>query len=149
MTGRGPSGHAGIAAGAIAAAELATAAGEILLEIRSHGASGDALGAAGDAGSQDFIAAELVRRFPAGAVLSEEATDTNERLTASRIWIIDPLDGTREFSEPPREDWAVHVALVENGTLVHGAVALPAWTHARLRQPAPAPPHRAPRPDSS
>ena len=111
---------------ASAAAELATAAGEILLEIRSRGAVGAELKAAGDAGSQEFLAAELARRFPGDAVLSEEATDSDARLTASRIWIIDPLDGTREFSEPPREDWAVHVALVEKGALVHGAVALPA-----------------------
>lgn len=123
MTGRGPSGHAGIAAGAIAAAELATAAGEILLEIRSHGASGDALGAAGDAGSQDFIAAELVRRFPADGPLRrghrhERTPDCLAHLDhRSSRW--DP-----RILRAPAEDWAVHVALVENGTLVHGAVAL-------------------------
>jgi 3'(2'), 5'-bisphosphate nucleotidase len=59
-------------------------------------------------------------------VLSEEAKDDHARLSASRVWIVDPLDGTREFGEPPRTDWAVHVALVEDGVPVAGAVALPA-----------------------
>ena len=59
-------------------------------------------------------------------MLSEEAADDKSRLTARRVWIIDPLDGTREFSEPPRDDWAVHVALWEDGDLVAGAVAQPA-----------------------
>ncbi|MFV2039905.1 MAG: 3'(2'),5'-bisphosphate nucleotidase CysQ, partial [Acidimicrobiales bacterium] len=63
---------------------------------------------------------------PADAVLSEEGSDDPSRLTAARVWIIDPLDGTREFGEPPRTDWAVHVALVENGRPTAGAVALPA-----------------------
>jgi 3'(2'), 5'-bisphosphate nucleotidase len=81
---------------------------------------------AGDAAAQRFIAAQLSARFAADAVLSEEAADDGDRLTNRRVWIIDPLDGTREFSEPPRDDWAVHVALVEDGALVAGAVALPA-----------------------
>src|SRR5699024_3350365 len=63
---------------------------------------------------------------PGDAVLSEEAPDDSARLAADRVWIIDPLDGTREFSERPRDDWAVHVALWERGTLVAGAGALPA-----------------------
>jgi 3'(2'), 5'-bisphosphate nucleotidase len=74
---------------------------------------------------------ELVAEHrPDDAVLSEEALETAEdktaRLRASRVWIIDPLDGTREFSEVPREDWAVHVALWQDGDLVAGAVAQPA-----------------------
>src|ERR687897_985471 len=62
----------------------------------------------------------------ADGLLSEEASDDKSRLTARRVWIIDPLDGTREFSEPPRDDWAVHVALWQDGELVAGAVAQPA-----------------------
>ena len=57
------------------------------------------------------------------------ATVAGELLTASRVWIIDPLDGTREFSEPPRDDWAVHVALWQDGELVAGAVAQPGLGH--------------------
>ena len=63
---------------------------------------------------------------PDDAVLSEEGADDPVRLASSRVWIVDPLDGTREFSERPRDDWAVHVALWEEGRLVAGAVTLPA-----------------------
>ena len=62
---------------------------------------------------------------PDDAVLSEEGKDDHVRLSSRRVWIIDPVDGTREFSEPPREDWAVHVALWADGDLVAGAVAQP------------------------
>ncbi|HYF45424.1 MAG TPA: 3'(2'),5'-bisphosphate nucleotidase CysQ, partial [Acidimicrobiales bacterium] len=62
---------------------------------------------------------------PDDAVLSEESVDDPVRLERSRVWIIDPLDGTREYGEPPRDDWAVHVALTEDGTPTAGAVALP------------------------
>jgi 3'(2'), 5'-bisphosphate nucleotidase len=108
-----------------AAVEIASLAGARLVEVRNRGGATDELKAAGDAASQDVIAAELKRRFPMDAVLSEEAADESDRLTNRRVWIVDPLDGTREFSEPPRDDWAVHVALVEDGELVVGAVALP------------------------
>jgi len=112
------------------ARDLATAAGERLLAIRaqSGGDPGaiDQLRKAGDLGSQAFLAAELGRARPADAVLSEEAVDDPKRLAADRVWIIDPLDGTREFGEAGRVDWAVHVALWENGDLTAGAVALPA-----------------------
>lgn len=111
---------------AAAAAEIATSAGTRLLEIRAEGGSADGLKAAGDAAAQEVISAALGIRFPGDAILSEEAADTPARLNSRRVWIIDPLDGTREFSEPPRADWAVHVALVEDGVLVAGAVALPA-----------------------
>jgi 3'(2'), 5'-bisphosphate nucleotidase len=111
---------------ATAAAEIATAAGDLLVELRARGGESAALKDAGDATSQRYIAAELARRFPSDAVLSEEAADDSNRFTNRRVWIIDPLDGTREFSEPPRDDWAVHVALVEDGVLAIGAVALPA-----------------------
>jgi 3'(2'), 5'-bisphosphate nucleotidase len=114
------------------AAELAGLAGERLLRLREQlGPPGSAaamerLRRAGDAGSQEFLAAELASRRPADAVLSEEAADNPARLTADRVWIIDPLDGTREFGEAGRTDWAVHVALWERGQLTAGAVALPA-----------------------
>jgi 3'(2'), 5'-bisphosphate nucleotidase len=111
---------------ALAAADIATIAGARLVEVRAAGGAGDALKAAGDAASQRVMANELARWFPADAILSEEADDDSDRLTNRRVWIVDPLDGTREFSEVPRDDWAVHVALVEDGELVAGAVALPA-----------------------
>jgi 3'(2'), 5'-bisphosphate nucleotidase len=67
----------------------------------------------------------LAEHRPDDAVLSEEGKDVKARLQARRVWIVDPLDGTREFSEPPRDDWAVHVALWQDGELVAGAVAQP------------------------
>lgn len=109
-----------------AAAELATAAGELLLKVRSNGATGTALKDAGDGAAQELLAELLAQRFPDDAVLSEEAVDDKGRLGAERVWIIDPLDGTREFAELDRVDWAVHVALVVGGELTVGAVALPA-----------------------
>ena len=108
------------------AAWLATTAGERLLEVRGEGLTGRELKDAGDRAAQDLLARLLAEHRPGDAVLSEEALDDKARLTASRVWIIDPLDGTREFSEPPREDWAVHVALWQDGDLTAGAVAQPA-----------------------
>jgi len=124
-----------------AAADIATAAGRLLLEVRAQGLAGDELKAAGDARSEEYIAAALASAFPGDAVLSEEAADDPARLTNPRVWIIDPLDGTREFSEVDRADWAVHVALVEQGELVAGAVALPAQgvTLSTTEPPPPAP----------
>ncbi|CAM3419875.1 3'(2'),5'-bisphosphate nucleotidase CysQ [Nocardioides dubius] len=98
----------------------------MLLEVRTQGLEGRELKDAGDRAAQDVLAALLAKHRPDDAVLSEEATDDAARLSASRVWIIDPLDGTREFSEPPRDDWAVHVALWQDGELVAGAVAQPA-----------------------
>ncbi|MCU1365285.1 MAG: putative inositol monophosphatase [Ilumatobacteraceae bacterium] len=109
-----------------AAADIATIAGALLLDIRAAGGPTDGLKASGDRGSHELIMGELARRFPHDAVLSEEGTDSAARLGRPRVWIVDPLDGTREFSEPPRTDWAVHVALVVDGVLTVGAVALPA-----------------------
>jgi 3'(2'), 5'-bisphosphate nucleotidase len=112
----------------VLARDLATGAGERLLSLRAAGASSPAerLRRGGDLGSQQFLAESLTRLRPEDAVLSEEAADDLVRLSASRVWIIDPLDGTREFGEPGRVDWAVHVALWEHGELTAGAVALPA-----------------------
>ncbi len=105
-------------------------AGEVLLDVRAKaeqtGLAGKALKDAGDAAAQQVLAAVLAEHRPDDAVLSEEAEDDPTRLSARRVWIIDPLDGTREFSEPPRDDWAVHVALWEGGELTAGAVAQPA-----------------------
>ena len=106
--------------------DLAAEAGRRLLELRAAGGDPDAVRKAGDRQSHEFLAAELARLRPADAVLSEEGNDNNARLSASRVWIVDPLDGTREFGEPGRTDWAVHVALWELGELTAGAVALPA-----------------------
>ncbi len=108
------------------AAWLADAAGERLLEVRQQGLAGRDLKDAGDRAAQEVLARLLAEHRPDDAVLSEEAADDKSRLAASRVWIIDPLDGTREFSEPPRDDWAVHVALWEDGELTAGAVAQPA-----------------------
>jgi 3'(2'), 5'-bisphosphate nucleotidase len=105
-------------------------AGAVLLQVRAgaadNGLEGRALKDAGDAAAQEVLARVLGEHRPDDAVLSEEASDDKGRLDARRVWIIDPLDGTREFSEPPRDDWAVHVALWEDGELVAGAVAQPA-----------------------
>jgi 3'(2'), 5'-bisphosphate nucleotidase len=106
----------------------AEAAGARLLEVRRQGLEGRALKDAGDAAAQELLARLLAEHRPDDHVLSEEARDDKSRLDADRVWIIDPLDGTREFSEPPRDDWAVHVALWERsaGDLTAGAVAQPA-----------------------
>jgi 3'(2'), 5'-bisphosphate nucleotidase len=106
--------------------DLAERAGHLLLELRSGGGDPVSLRKAGDMQSHEFLAAELARLRPDDAVLSEEGLDDAARLSASRVWIVDPLDGTREFGEPGRTDWAVHVALWELGELTAGAVALPA-----------------------
>jgi 3'(2'), 5'-bisphosphate nucleotidase len=106
--------------------ELAAEAGRRLLDLREGGGDPDSLRKAGDRLSHEFLAAELARLRPADAVLSEEGSDDAARLSASRVWIVDPLDGTREFGEAGRTDWAVHIALWELGELTAGAVALPA-----------------------
>ena len=108
------------------AAAIATEAGERLLAVRASGLVGADLKDAGDAASHDLIMAALAARRPGDAVLSEEGADDQTRLGRPRVWIVDPLDGTREFSEPGREDWAVHVALAFDGAVTVGAVALPA-----------------------
>ena len=105
---------------------LATVAGERLLEVRAEGLEGRELKDAGDRAAHELLMELLAAHRPDDAVLSEEGKDDKARLTSSRVWIIDPLDGTREFSEVPRDDWAVHVALWQDGDLVAGAVAQPA-----------------------
>jgi len=123
------------------AARLATEAGQLLLAVREElaDATADDRKAAGDKRSHDYLMEALARERPDDAVLSEEGVDDPVRLSAQRVWIVDPLDGTREFSELGREDWAVHVALWQSGALVAGAVALPAQG-VTLATPDPAPP---------
>jgi 3'(2'), 5'-bisphosphate nucleotidase len=125
---------------------LADRAGQLLLQVREEMGYDDpaALKSAGDKAAHDLLRTDLARWRPADAVLSEEddharvawqAGEANrprpERLASSRVWIIDPLDGTREFSEQGRTDWAVHVALwtadcTNPSCLAAGAVAMPA-----------------------
>jgi 3'(2'), 5'-bisphosphate nucleotidase len=93
--------------------ELAAEAGRRLLALRAAGGEPDDLRKAGDRTSHEFLTAELARRRPGDVVLSEEGADNPARLTAGRVWIVDPLDGTREFGEAGRTDWAVHVALFQ------------------------------------
>ena len=131
------------------AAALATEAGELLLRVREELADATAAERkdAGDKRSHDFLMDALAKARPGDAVLSEEGADDKVRLGAERVWIVDPLDGTREFSELGREDWAVHVALWQSGELVAGAVALPAQgvTLATPDVAPPPPPPGAPR----
>lgn len=107
------------------AAKLAEVAGRLLIEIRASGVlSLKALGQAGDATANQFLVHALREQRPEDGLLSEEEKDNEERLAKSRVWIIDPVDGTREFGEA-RADWAVHVALAIDGVPTIGAVALP------------------------
>ncbi|GAA2303471.1 3'(2'),5'-bisphosphate nucleotidase CysQ [Glycomyces scopariae] len=116
------------------AAALATEAGELLLRIRAELGFADAraLKTAGDLRANDFLLGRVSAERPGDAVLSEEGKGESgrvgtERLGADRVWIIDPLDGTREYAEEGRDDWAVHVALWQRGLgLTAAAVALPA-----------------------
>jgi 3'(2'), 5'-bisphosphate nucleotidase len=122
---------------------LARDAGALLLQVRARAfADTTARKAAGDAESHRFLVDRLAALAPDDAVLSEEGVDDPARLTANRVWIVDPLDGTREFSELDRADWAVHVALWERGELVAGAVALPAEGTTLTTAAAEAPPAR-------
>ncbi|MCC7077086.1 MAG: 3'(2'),5'-bisphosphate nucleotidase CysQ [Acidimicrobiia bacterium] len=111
------------------AREIAQSAGKLLLGLRetarAEGYEQAELRKLGDRGSNELILDALARSYPDDAVLSEEAPDDAVRLSARRVWIVDPLDGTREFGEG-RADWAVHVALWEDGEIVAATVALPA-----------------------
>jgi len=131
------------------AAAVAEQAGSLLVELRARlvaeGVDGDTLKGEGDRQAHLLILELLADRCRAGdALLSEEGADDEARLAADRVWIVDPLDGTREFGEPPRTDWAVHVALVIGGVPVAGAVALPALGLTLGTDPAPPAPPPAP-----
>lgn len=99
---------------------VAEAAGRLLLKIQSEGADGDR----GDQEANRLILDMLRAARPDDPILSEESADDPVRLTSRRVWIVDPLDGTREFAED-RADWAVHIALAVDGVPAVGAVALP------------------------
>ena len=137
------------------AAELAEGAGALLLEVRARlvaaGASAGELKDTGDRVAHEYLMERLAALRPDDAILSEEGSgDTGrtgtDRLGRPWVWIVDPLDGTREYSEPPRTDWAVHVALVSDGKPMAGAVALPAQGIVLNRVPStvlpPSPPAR-------
>jgi 3'(2'), 5'-bisphosphate nucleotidase len=111
------------------AAELARVAGNILIEVRASGMfegpeNARALGKAGDEVSNRFLMEALQNQRPKDGLLSEESRDTLTRLDERRVWIVDPIDGTREYGEA-RSDWAVHVGLAVDGVAEIGAVALP------------------------
>lgn len=108
------------------AAHLATQAGTLLMALRAENRlTGKDLGTEGDRIANRFLCDAIARARPNDALLSEEEKDSEARLSARRVWIVDPLDGTREYSEG-RDDWAVHVALAIDGIACTGAVALPA-----------------------
>jgi len=123
------------------AAKLAVEAGKILLQVRASGVfGGKALGKAGDQTANQFLVHALREQRPEDGLLSEEEKDNAERLAKERVWIVDPVDGTREYGEE-RQDWAVHVAMAVNGEPVLGAVALPGCDEVlRSDQPGEVPP---------
>jgi 3'(2'), 5'-bisphosphate nucleotidase len=123
------------------AAHLADVAGKILLQVRaSHLFPDKALGKAGDATANQFLVHAIREQRPEDGLLSEEMKDDGLRLEKGRVWIVDPVDGTREYGEG-RTDWAVHVALAINGVAAIGAVALPgAGVVMRSDKPAALPP---------
>ncbi len=122
------------------AAHLAEVAGRLLKEVRASGVlSLKALGKAGDACANEFLCHALREQRPEDGLLSEEEKDNEARLSEARVWIVDPVDGTREYGEN-RADWAVHVGLAVDGVPVLGAVALPGADDGRglvLRSDAP------------
>jgi 3'(2'), 5'-bisphosphate nucleotidase len=123
------------------AAHLADVAGKLLLDVRACGLlSLKALGKAGDATANQFLVHAIREQRPEDGLLSEEEKDNPERCKQSRVWIVDPVDGTREYGEA-RTDWAVHIALAVDGEPVLGAVALPGLgVVMRSDQPVPVPP---------
>lgn len=127
------------------AAHLAEVAGRILLDVRAAGVfTGKALGKAGDQTANQFLVHALREQRPDDGLLSEEEKDNFERLAHARVWIVDPVDGTREYGEE-RSDWAVHVGLAVDGVATVGAVALPGLGAVlRTDRPAPLPPANTP-----
>jgi len=111
------------------ASRIATQAGVMLVELRDElaieGIHYWDLKDEGDVAGHRYIMDALTQARPDDVILSEEAADNRRRLSAERVWIIDPIDGTNEFAEPPRYDWAIHIALWEKGKLTVGSVALP------------------------
>jgi 3'(2'), 5'-bisphosphate nucleotidase len=128
------------------AVAAARAAADVLVRLRGGGRTGRELGDAGDAAAQQAIVDVLASERPGDVVFSEEAADDVRRLTADRVWIVDPLDGTREYGDPARHDWAVHVALWSAGELTAAAVALPGLGEVLVTDPAPDLPEHSPGP---
>ena len=133
------------------ASRLAREAGAVLVALREQmhadGAPMQDIKKAGDAASQHFLAEQLAEHRPDDAVLSEEGKEDPRRFDVDRVWIVDPLDGTREFSEEGRSDWAVHVALWERDRFAAAAVSLPALERTYSTDPAPSvPPQTRERP---
>ena len=107
------------------AARLADTAAKMLVALRDSGTlTGKALGGAGDRTADAFLVAALKANRPDDGILCEESADSPARLSKQRVWIVDPLDGTREYADG-RDDWAVHVALVVDSVAQIGAVAQP------------------------
>ena len=111
------------------ASRVATEAGAMLVELRddlvAEGIHYWDLKDEGDVAGHRYIMSALTAARPDDVILSEEAADNRKRLSAERVWIIDPIDGTNEFAEHPRHDWAIHIALWESGELTAASVALP------------------------
>jgi 3'(2'), 5'-bisphosphate nucleotidase len=107
-----------------AATAIAERAGNMLLELRAQLPQPEDVASLGDRTANDLILEAIRAEYPDDAILSEESTDDLARLEAERLWIVDPLDGSREFGQG-RDDWAVHVAFVYRNQLAGGAVALP------------------------
>jgi 3'(2'), 5'-bisphosphate nucleotidase len=111
------------------ASRVATEAGTMLVELRdelvAEGIHYWDLKDEGDVAGHRYIMSALTSARPDDVILSEEAADNRRRLNAERVWIIDPIDGTNEFAEHPRHDWAIHIALWEAGELTAASVALP------------------------
>ncbi|MGW6447636.1 3'(2'),5'-bisphosphate nucleotidase CysQ [Lentzea sp. NPDC055074] len=127
------------------ASTLASAARDLLARIRSEHASGPELGREGDRRAHHLLVEELARQRPDDAVLSEEGDPVTPDARTGRLWIIDPLDGTREYCDRSRDDWAVHVALTDAGELTAGAVALSSGETHSTAAPTPLPGARAER----
>lgn len=127
------------------AAHLADFAGRLLLEVRASGMFPEkALGKAGDQTANQFLCHALRSQRPDDGLLSEEEKDNELRLSKGRVWIVDPVDGTREYGEE-RTDWAVHVGLAVDGVATVGAVALPGMgVILRSDRPQPLPPANQP-----
>jgi 3'(2'), 5'-bisphosphate nucleotidase len=128
------------------AARVAQDAARLLLALRETSDDSSTLRKAGDAEANVLILEALRAARPDDPILSEESADDLARLESSRAWIVDPLDGTREFGEKDRDDWAVHVALAIDGVAAVGAVALPARDLVLSTRPAPTVPPPAPGP---
>jgi 3'(2'), 5'-bisphosphate nucleotidase len=126
------------------ASRVAAEAGRLLVGLRqqltAEGVASRTLRDEGDASAHELIIRLLATERPDDSVLSEEGAPAPDRLRQRRVWIVDPLDGTREFGEVPRTDWAVHVALVVDGDPVAGAVVLPARDLTLSTDPPPPPP---------